>query len=195
MRLLTVVTGKSRPPGWSGKLWAVAQGIAEADGADFVLLTDADIVHDPRHVATLVAHAERGDLDLVSEMVALACDTRGRARAGAGIRVLLPAALSVRLGERPAARHGGGGRRHHAAPPPCAASDRRCERGARRADRRCRTGGGGQAGRADLAWPFEPGAIGTRLSDGSRHLAHGVAHRLCAASLLAAAADRHCPWR
>jgi hopene-associated glycosyltransferase HpnB len=75
MRLLTVVTGTSRPPGWSGKLWAVAQGIAEADGADFVLLTDADIVHDPRHVATLVAQAERGDLDLVSEMVALACDT------------------------------------------------------------------------------------------------------------------------
>ena len=75
MRLLTVVAGKPRPPGWSGKLWAVAQGIAEADGADFVLLTDADIVHDPRHVATLVAQAERGDLDLVSEMVALACDT------------------------------------------------------------------------------------------------------------------------
>jgi len=75
MRLLTVVAGKPRPPGWSGKLWAVAQGIAEAEGAEFVLLTDADIVHDPRHIATLVAHAERGDLDLVSEMVALACDS------------------------------------------------------------------------------------------------------------------------
>ena len=40
-----------------------------------MLLTDADIVHDPRHVATLVAQAERDDLDLVSEMVALACDS------------------------------------------------------------------------------------------------------------------------
>ena len=53
----------------------MAQGLAEAEASELVLLTDADIVHDPRHVATLVAQAERGDLDLVSEMVALACDT------------------------------------------------------------------------------------------------------------------------
>jgi hopene-associated glycosyltransferase HpnB len=72
---LTVLDGRPRPAGWSGKLWAVAQGLAEADGADLFLLTDADIIHDPRHLATLVAQAERGDLDLVSEMVALACDT------------------------------------------------------------------------------------------------------------------------
>jgi hopene-associated glycosyltransferase HpnB len=74
-RTLTVVSGAPRPAGWSGKLWAVAQGVAEARGADLILLTDADIAHDPRHVATLVAQAERRDLDLVSEMVALACDT------------------------------------------------------------------------------------------------------------------------
>jgi hopene-associated glycosyltransferase HpnB len=74
-RHLIVLDGKPRPPGWSGKLWALAQGITEADGADLVLLTDADIIHDPRHIATLVAQAERGDLDMVSEMVALACDT------------------------------------------------------------------------------------------------------------------------
>jgi hopene-associated glycosyltransferase HpnB len=69
-----VLDGKPRPPGWSGKLWAIAQGLAEAD-SELVLLTDADIVHDPRHVATLIAQAERGDLDMVSEMVALACDS------------------------------------------------------------------------------------------------------------------------
>ena len=61
-----------RPPGWSGKLWAVAQGVAASD-APLVLLCDADIVHDPAHVATLVAKAERGGLDLVSEMVELNC--------------------------------------------------------------------------------------------------------------------------
>jgi hopene-associated glycosyltransferase HpnB len=72
---LTVLDGRPRPAGWSGKLWAVAQGIAASDGAELLLLTDADIVHDPRHVATLVAQAERRGLDLVSEMVALACDT------------------------------------------------------------------------------------------------------------------------
>jgi len=72
---LDVLDGKPRPPGWSGKLWAVAQGIARAGASEFILLTDADIVHDARHVATLVAQAERDDLDLVSEMVTLACDT------------------------------------------------------------------------------------------------------------------------
>jgi hopene-associated glycosyltransferase HpnB len=72
---LTVLDGQPRPAGWSGKLWAVAQGLAEAGPAELVLLVDADIVHQPRHLATLVAQAERGDLDLVSEMVALACET------------------------------------------------------------------------------------------------------------------------
>ena len=67
---LQVIDGAERPPGWSGKLWAVQQGVARST-APLVLLTDADIVHDPAHVATLVAKAERDRLDLVSEMVAL----------------------------------------------------------------------------------------------------------------------------
>ncbi len=71
-RRLTVLDGQPRPPGWSGKLWAVSQGIARTT-APFVFLCDADIVHDPAHVATLVAQAERGRLDLVSEMVELNC--------------------------------------------------------------------------------------------------------------------------
>jgi hopene-associated glycosyltransferase HpnB len=72
---LTVLNGTPPPSGWSGKLWAVAQGTVEADEAELILLTDADIVHDPDHLSTLVAQAERQDLDLVSEMVALACDS------------------------------------------------------------------------------------------------------------------------
>ena len=71
---LLVITGRPRPPGWSGKLWAVAQGLERAD-AGWVLLTDADIVHAPAHVATLMAKAEKDRLDLVSEMVALRCQT------------------------------------------------------------------------------------------------------------------------
>jgi hopene-associated glycosyltransferase HpnB len=70
---LAVIDGAPRPAGWSGKLWAVAQGIAAAGDAELILLTDADIVHDPAHVATLVAQAARGDFDLVSEMVRLSC--------------------------------------------------------------------------------------------------------------------------
>jgi hopene-associated glycosyltransferase HpnB len=51
---------------------------------ELLLLTDADIVHDPRHLSALVARAEQDDLDLVSEMVALACDSTAE-------RALVPA--------------------------------------------------------------------------------------------------------
>ena len=71
---LTVLTGADRPAGWSGKLWAVSQGIAAAEGAELFLLTDADIVHDPHHLSALVAKAQAEDLDLVSEMVELRCE-------------------------------------------------------------------------------------------------------------------------
>jgi hopene-associated glycosyltransferase HpnB len=69
---LLVLDGEARPAGWSGKLWAVAQGLRRAE-APLVLLTDADIVHEPQHLATLVAKLERDGLDLVSEMVELRC--------------------------------------------------------------------------------------------------------------------------
>jgi hopene-associated glycosyltransferase HpnB len=71
---LTVIAGTPRPPGWSGKLWAVEQGIARSS-ADLILLTDADIMHDPAHVATLAAKTQRNQLDLVSEMVALRAES------------------------------------------------------------------------------------------------------------------------
>ena len=80
---LLVLDGAARPPGWSGKLWAVAQGV-HASEAPLVFLCDADIVHDPAHVATLVAKLEAGGLDLVSEMVELNC-------ASAAERALVPA--------------------------------------------------------------------------------------------------------
>lgn len=81
---LTVIDGTPRPAGWSGKLWAMAQGIEAAPDAAFVLLTDADIEHDPQHLASLVAAAQRGGVDLVSEMVALRCVSVAE-------RVLVPA--------------------------------------------------------------------------------------------------------
>jgi len=71
---LAVVTGAPRPAGWAGKLWALQQGVAVAD-AELVLFTDADIVHEPTHVATLVAEIERSGVDMVSEMVALNCES------------------------------------------------------------------------------------------------------------------------
>jgi cellulose synthase/poly-beta-1,6-N-acetylglucosamine synthase-like glycosyltransferase len=72
---LSVLGGTPRPDGWAGKLWALRQGVATSDAAEYFLLTDADIEHDPPHLASLVAAAERHDLDMVSEMVALNCDS------------------------------------------------------------------------------------------------------------------------
>jgi hopene-associated glycosyltransferase HpnB len=74
---LTVLTGKPLEAGWSGKLWAVSQGLQHPAvmQAAFVLLTDADITHDAGHISALVAKAEYEGLDLVSEMVRLNCRT------------------------------------------------------------------------------------------------------------------------
>jgi hopene-associated glycosyltransferase HpnB len=74
-RRLTVIDGAPRPTGWAGKLWALHQGVAASGMEDYCFLTDADIEHDPGHLASLVAAAERHDLDMVSEMVALSCDS------------------------------------------------------------------------------------------------------------------------
>lgn len=69
---LTVLSGAPKPPGWSGKLWALSQGIAMSQ-APVLLFADADIVHDPRHVATLVARLNAPRVEMVSEMVRLNC--------------------------------------------------------------------------------------------------------------------------
>lgn len=69
---LRIITLTSKPAEWSGKLWAVSQGVA-AGGAPLLLLTDADIVHDPRHLSALVAKLLESRAGMVSEMVRLNC--------------------------------------------------------------------------------------------------------------------------
>jgi hopene-associated glycosyltransferase HpnB len=70
--VLDVITLQSKPAGWSGKLWALSQGVA-ASRAPVLLFSDADIVHDPRHLSALVAKLEQSCPDMVSEMVRLNC--------------------------------------------------------------------------------------------------------------------------
>ena len=72
---LTVVSGLPLPNGWSGKVWAMQQGVerALALNPQFLLLTDADVEHSPHNVATLAALAEAGAYDLASFMVKLHC--------------------------------------------------------------------------------------------------------------------------
>jgi hopene-associated glycosyltransferase HpnB len=71
----TIIEAGPRPAGWSGKLWAVSRGVAEAGDAELVLLTDADIMHQSAHLSALVGKIEQDKLDLVSEMVELACNS------------------------------------------------------------------------------------------------------------------------
>ncbi|WP_331446402.1 glycosyltransferase [Streptomyces xanthochromogenes] len=70
---LTVVTPGEPEPGWTGKLWALRQGmaLARADGPEYLLLTDADIAHRPDSLRELVAAARGGGFDLVSQMARL----------------------------------------------------------------------------------------------------------------------------
>jgi len=73
---VTVIAGRPLPPlGWSGKLWAMQQGVERALqlNPDFLLLTDADIEHAPDSITQLVSIAEAGGYDLVSYMVKLHC--------------------------------------------------------------------------------------------------------------------------
>jgi hopene-associated glycosyltransferase HpnB len=69
---LTVMTAQPKPAEWSGKLWALSQGVA-ASLAPVLLFTDADILHDPRHLSSLVAKLVVSRTDMVSEMVRLNC--------------------------------------------------------------------------------------------------------------------------
>lgn len=72
---VTMVQARPLPPGWTGKLWAIAEGLkwGKRLEPDYFLFTDADIVHSPDNIARLVARAEADNLDLVSLMVKLRC--------------------------------------------------------------------------------------------------------------------------
>jgi len=76
---LAIVRGTALPAGWTGKLWAVAQGVARADTSatppDYLLLTDADIGYRPDALRGLVRRAEAGGLVLASLMAKLRCQS------------------------------------------------------------------------------------------------------------------------
>lgn len=81
---LTILTGAPLPAGWTGKLWAQAQGVKAAGAPDYLWLTDADIGHAPDTLRSLVARAEAGEHALVSLMAQLSCANRAE-------RFLIPA--------------------------------------------------------------------------------------------------------
>jgi hopene-associated glycosyltransferase HpnB len=74
---LTVVQASPLPKGWTGKVWALSEGLKRAAGfgADYFLLADADMTFAPNAAASLVCHAEAGELDLVSVLARLSCES------------------------------------------------------------------------------------------------------------------------
>jgi hopene-associated glycosyltransferase HpnB len=83
-----VVEGRPRPPGWTGKVWALAAGVAAARSGGsrpaYWWFSDADVEHDPQTLSRLVATALDERRALVSQMVELHC-------ASGWERLLIPA--------------------------------------------------------------------------------------------------------
>jgi hopene-associated glycosyltransferase HpnB len=72
-----VLSAVALPAGWTGKLWALQQGVELATkyAPDYFWFTDADIVHAPDTLSRLVSRAEQNQLDLTSLMVLLQAKT------------------------------------------------------------------------------------------------------------------------
>lgn len=74
-RRLRLIGNSDRPDGWSGKLWAIRTGLdylkASTEVPSIILLTDADIAHDPANLSALMKRMVNERADLVSVMVRL----------------------------------------------------------------------------------------------------------------------------
>jgi hopene-associated glycosyltransferase HpnB len=74
-----VLRGEPLSPGWTGKLWALDQGVRsvvrDRPEIEFLWFSDADILHSPEALRALVGKAVRGGRDLASLMVRLNCES------------------------------------------------------------------------------------------------------------------------
>jgi hopene-associated glycosyltransferase HpnB len=76
---LRVIAAPPLPPGWTGKLWAVAQGVdfanEQAPPPEYVLLTDGDVRYDREVLSALAWNAVEDTRVLSSLMVELRCQS------------------------------------------------------------------------------------------------------------------------
>jgi hopene-associated glycosyltransferase HpnB len=74
---VTILQAMDLQAGWTGKLWALQQGISSGASSqpEYYWFTDADIVHAPDTLRRLVSRAENQRLDLTSLMVLLQAKT------------------------------------------------------------------------------------------------------------------------
>jgi hopene-associated glycosyltransferase HpnB len=98
-----VVRGSGPPPGWTGKVAAMATGVAAAGRPDFLLFADADIEYPPDAVERLVRAALDRGLVLTSQMARLRTSTGWE-------RLLVPAFVYFFAQLYPFARVNGTGR-------------------------------------------------------------------------------------
>ena len=77
MDRVIILSGTPLPNGWTGKIWALKQGIdhAQKSAPGYVLLTDADIVYARGALTGLVSSSLAGGLVLNSRMVKLRCES------------------------------------------------------------------------------------------------------------------------
>ncbi len=76
-RKVTVHSAGELPPGWTGKVWAMNEGVSAAAGTapEYFWFVDADIIHTPETLRRLVSRAANGEFDLASLMVLLQART------------------------------------------------------------------------------------------------------------------------
>jgi hopene-associated glycosyltransferase HpnB len=98
-----VVRGNGPPPGWAGKVAAMARGVEHAGEPDYLLFTDADIAYQEGAVTALVRAATANGLDLTSQMVQLRAESFWE-------RLIVPAFVYFFAQLYPFARVNGAGR-------------------------------------------------------------------------------------
>ena len=79
-----VVRSDGPPPGWAGKVAAMAAGVRSAGTPEYLLFTDADVRFPSNALSSLVTAARGDELDLVSQMVRLRTISRWE-------RIIIPA--------------------------------------------------------------------------------------------------------
>lgn len=194
---LTVVTPGEPEQGWTGKLWALRHGMALARQRkpEFLLLTDADIAHEPDSLRELVAAAGTEDadgFDLVSQMARLRVTSVWE-------RLVVPAFVYFFAQLYPFRRVNRKGARTAAAAGGCVLLRAGC-RGAGRCpglhppggDRRRVTGArGAQDRRQDLAGARRAGGQCAAVSAPDGPVADGLAQRVRATASQPGPADGH----
>lgn len=114
-REAVILQGQTLPASWTGKLWALHQGITYTEtmkpSPHYLLLTDADILYVPGAVKRLVVRAKTNGLVLTSLMAKLHCESFAeRALIPAFVfffQMLYPFAWVNRCSARTAAAAGG----------------------------------------------------------------------------------------